>query len=329
MLLISRFQLPQAFKFSFQHKGIVSPIGLLQTSFRSLSTATQKVNKVNEIEELRRKAFEVQKSAAVRSRCPWTKEESEKLLRLVNVYGQRWTLISSKFVNRSPTAVLNRYTLLKDQLERGPWSKKELDKLRLLGRGRTFQEIDDWDTIQAGLPHHRPIFIIKQKYKNALDPQHKHGRWSEDETERLVDLIQRFGQNDMAMIADLLGTRNERQCFEKWNWQLSNAKKGRFTPEEDALIIEAIKKYGENFGVIQKITGIPRTPRHISQHYHNMLHPNVDRSPWTREEEEEVYRICRKNNRDMQKTKEDLASKRSVRDMWNHFYKIERSRTNK
>jgi hypothetical protein len=105
---------------------------------------------------------------------------------------------------------------------------------------------------------------------------------------------------------------------------MTNEKKGRFSKEEGDRIVDAVAKYGENFAVVAKVTGISRTPRHISQHYHNVLAPDIDRSEWTLEEEEQVYKACMKHGRDMIKAKEDLGSKRSKRDMWDHFIRYEK-----
>ncbi|RCH78075.1 hypothetical protein CU098_006650, partial [Rhizopus stolonifer] len=157
------------------------------------------------------------------------------------------------------------------------------------------------------------------KYKYSLDPTIKHGRWTEEENKKLVELVMMYGEDRMDKVAEGMGTRSRRQCLERWRWQMPDVKKGHFSPEEDALILEAVKIYGTNFAVIQKVTGIPRKPRHISQHYQNKLDPSIDRSPWTPEEEAKLYQVCMENGRNMVKTKQMLDSKRSIRDMWNHF----------
>ncbi|OAD04636.1 Homeodomain-like DNA binding domain-containing transcription factor, partial [Mucor lusitanicus CBS 277.49] len=144
-------------------------------------------------------------------------------------------------------------------------------------------------------------------------------RWSKEETEKLQELIDRYGEDNMQQVASVMGSRTARQCLERWRWQLNNPKTGRFSKEEGERILEAVAKYGENFAVVAKVTGVTRTPRHISQHYHNVLAPDIDRSEWTLAEEEQVYKTCLKHGRDMLKVQQELGSKRSKRDMWNHF----------
>lgn len=276
------------------------------------------------IELLRERAWRVERQASLRSRCNWTKEEDEKLLDLIATYGKRWTMLSGHFVDRSPSNVMNRYRLLMDVSTRGPWTKEELEALAEAGQGKAFHEIQDWKAIQRQLPRQRPTYMIKQTYKHTVDPNIKHGRWSKEETEKLQELIDRYGEDNMQQVASVMGSRTARQCLERWRWQLNNPKTGRFSKEEGERILEAVAKYGENFAVVAKVTGVTRTPRHISQHYHNVLAPDIDRSEWTLAEEEQVYKTCLKHGRDMLKVQQELGSKRSKRDMWNHFNRYEK-----
>ncbi|KAI8640952.1 hypothetical protein BD408DRAFT_327658, partial [Parasitella parasitica] len=245
-------------------------------------------------ELLRKKAYEIEKKGLLRSRCNWTVEEDERLIDLIKTHGKRWTFISKQFVDRAPSTLLNRYNLLHEARARGPWSKEELKALKDLGQGKSFCDIQDWKSIQEKLPVQRPLFMVTQTYKHTVDPAIKHGKWTFDEVEKLRNLILKFGEENMDQVALFMRSRTPRQCLERWRWQMTSEKKGRFTKAEDAKILEAVEKYGENFAAIAKVSGISRTPRHISQHYHNTLAPHIDKSEWTLEEEEQIYKTCMK-----------------------------------
>ncbi|CAO3621449.1 unnamed protein product [Mucor fragilis] len=251
-------------------------------------TRNTRTTRVLPIELLREKAWKVERQASLRSRCNWTKEEDQKLLDLIAAHGKRWTMLSGHFVDRSPSNVMNRYRLLMDASTRGPWTKEELKALEKAGQGKAFHEIQDWKAIQSQLPRQRPTYMIKQTYKHTIDPNIKHGKWSDEEIEKLTSLIHRYGEKNMQQVALMMGSRTARQCLERWRWQMTNEKKGRFSKEEGDQILDAVAKYGENFAVVAKVTGLSRTPRHISQHYHNVLAPDIDKSEWTLEEEEQV-----------------------------------------
>lgn len=270
-------------------------------------------------ELLRKEAQKIEVASSLRPRCLWLKEEDEKILRMVKELGKRWTFISKHFVDRPPSTLMNRYSLLTDGKARGPWSDEEVKVLRELGQYRSPDNIDNWEEIQAKLPVRRPLFLIRQKYIYSLNPATKFGHWTQEESDRLEKLITRYGENDISQVAIMMGTRTKRQCLERWRWQMASIKKGRFSPEEDTKIIQAVQKYGENFAVVAKVINSDRTARHISQHYRNMLAPDIDRSPWTQEEQVRLYHTCVANKGDMIATKKELGTRRAIRDMWNHF----------
>lgn len=270
-------------------------------------------------ELLRQEAQKIEIESGLRPRCLWLEEEDAKILKMVNEIGKRWTFISKHFVDRPPSTLMNRYSLLTDGKGRGPWTQEEVKVLKELGNGRSPDEIDNWEEIQAKLPVRRPLFLIRQKYMYSLNPVIKFGIWSQEESDKLEYLVTKHGEKEISLVATLMGTRTKRQCLERWRWQMASVKKGRFSPEEDTKIIQAVQKYGENFAVVAKVIDSDRTARHISQHYRSMLAPDIDRSPWTPEEQWELYRVCLKNNKDMIATKKELGSRRAIRDLWNHF----------
>ncbi|KAG2233375.1 hypothetical protein BDF21DRAFT_406856 [Thamnidium elegans] len=278
-------------------------------------------------ELLRKEALKIEVASSLRPRCLWLEEEDKKLLRLVEEHGKRWTFISKFFIDRPASTLMNRYSLLTDEKGRGPWSEEELKVLRESAKGKSPDEVDNWEEIRKALPN-RPMFLIKQKYIYSLNPATKFGRWTQEESAKLEQLISRYGENNLDKVAIMMGSRTRRQCLERWRWQMTSNKKGRFSPDEDEKILEAVSKYGENFAVVAKVIGSDRTARHISQHYRNILAPNIDRSPWTPEEQHQVYEVCTKYNGNMIETKKELGSRRAIRDMWNH-YVTERKLQNK
>lgn len=295
---------------------------VIRVSTPSLIHIKRTITDLKETDVCREKAREIRIANDIRTRCVWTKEEDKLLMKLNEEYPGRWTKMSTYFVDRSPIACRNRLVLLLDVKHRGPWEKSEVKALIELCEGKRYEDVTDWERIQAALPRPRPIALIKQKY-SMCDPHFRQGHWTKQETELLESLIKKYGE-DWGTISRMIGTRSSIQCHERWKWQQQEMTKGKFTLEEDAKILELVKEYGLNFGVICKVMGTDRTPRHVSQHYHNMLDPDVDRSPWTEEEGRLIYETCVKLERNMKKTKELLNSKRSLRDMWNKFMKYEK-----
>lgn len=295
--------------------------------FTHTSNTEPTPKKDSHLDYLKEQALSVRKANNLRTRCHWTKEEDQRLLDLHAKYGSKWTLIASHFVDRTPAGCKKHHEVLTNAEYFGRWEKYEVDALKKACNGRLYEEIDDWEAIQKALPRPRPLYLIKLKCR-MRDPRYNSGRWTFEEADNLVKFVDKFGEN-WDLISSLMKTRSAQQCYERWKWQHKTPTKGRFTAEEDAKIIEGVKKYGLNFGVICQAMGSDRTPRHISQHYHNMLDPEIDRSPWTVEEEEQVYKTCLSLQHNMKKTKEVLNSRRSIRDMWNKFFMYKRRMTAK
>ncbi|KAL1932095.1 hypothetical protein VTP01DRAFT_9151 [Rhizomucor pusillus] len=263
---------------------------------------------------IRQMTSQAETKTHVRTRRVWTEEESKRLLDLVEEHGPRWTFISRFFNNRNAVKCLNRWKLLTQKEVYGPWSEEELDALRKITRGKKLQELD-FEKIQKQLPKHRPIPLIRQTWMHTINPDIKHGRWSPEEIKRLDDLIKIYGVQNWDAVAEGMGTRTRRQCIERFRWQhQQDLQKGRFTPEEDLAIIEAVQKYGENFALVKEAIGSKRTARHIASHYQYCLNPNTDRSLWTPEEEQMLYEKFLEL-KSMKDVKEALGSRRGIKDI--------------
>jgi hypothetical protein len=70
--------------------------------------------------------------------------------------------------------------------------------------------------------------------------------WSPDEDRLLLMGISRFGTNNWGPIVDMFAnTRSRGQCSQRWFRCLDPAiTKGRWNPEEDAMLLSVIRKYG-------------------------------------------------------------------------------------
>ncbi|KAI7855198.1 hypothetical protein BDC45DRAFT_568535 [Circinella umbellata] len=266
-------------------------------------------------------------TSVARTRRLWSNEESDRLVKLVETMGPKWSQISQA-LDRPPSVVYNRYKFLTDTAEfHGPWTKEELESLREATKGQTNIDHIDWEKVRLQLPRLRPIPIIRLTYKHSVDPKIRHGRWSKEEVERLQKLVKLYGTDNFELIAAGMGTRTKRQTLERWRWQqAAGLKKGRYTAEEDAAIIKAVEEHGVNFAKVKKAIGSERTARNISQHYRYALCPSTDRSPWSAEEENRMYDLCTQNDHDMSKVKAIMKTKRSPKDMWNHYYKVQKQR---
>ena len=67
---------------------------------------------------------------------------------------------------------------------------------------------------------------------------------------------------------------------------LPKRSKAKFTPEEDQMITDLVKKFGdENWALIASMMK-GRSTRQCRERYINYLNPTINRAPWTKEEDD-------------------------------------------
>ncbi|KAF9790346.1 Homeodomain-like protein, partial [Thelephora terrestris] len=83
--------------------------------------------------------------------------------------------------------------------------------------------------------------------------------------------------------------RNNKSCRKRWLHSLDpNLRKGRWTSEEDAALLESVKNVGTRwYEVARALPG--RTDDQCAKHYKEALDPSIRRDPWTREEDVQLW----------------------------------------
>lgn len=79
------------------------------------------------------------------------------------------------------------------------------------------------------------------------------GPWSKEEDKMLIELVRTYTPRNWSFLAKMLGTRQGKQCRERWHNHLNpKIKKTPFTKEEDQLIIDLHGKFGNKWSEIAK-----------------------------------------------------------------------------
>ena len=96
---------------------------------------------------------------------------------------------------------------------------------------------------------------IKASYQSQIDALvsinnkrrlHPKSKFTPQEDQKLRDLVSRYGENDWVTISKMMGTRNQRQCRERWTNYLSpNICFAPWSSQEDELL----KKLHEEIGL--------------------------------------------------------------------------------
>lgn len=126
--------------------------------------------------------------------------------------------------------------------------------------------------------------------------------WTPEEDGKLRMLVAEWGDqrgknSHWDKISESMDGRTSKDCRKRWFHSLDpTLKRGRWTPDEDRILIEAHESYGPAWNrIAQLIPG--RTDDQCSKRYNDVLDPNVQNRlrEWTQEEDAQLMRMFKEH----------------------------------
>ncbi|MEJ1271812.1 small nuclear RNA activating complex polypeptide 4 [Cricetulus griseus] len=174
------------------------------------------------------------------------------------------------------------------------WSTEEVERLKAIAATHSHLE---WHLVAEELGTSRSAFQCLQKfqqYNKAL----KRKEWTEEEDHMLTQLVQemRVGNHiPYRKIVYFMEGRDSMQLIYRWTKSLDpSLKRGFWTPEEDAKLLQAVAKYGAQdwFKIREEVPG--RSDAQCRDRYIRRLHFSLKKGRWNAKEEQQLIQLIEK-----------------------------------
>ncbi|KAL1834839.1 hypothetical protein ACET3Z_004490 [Daucus carota] len=122
--------------------------------------------------------------------------------------------------------------------------------------------------------------------RNKVAKRSSQAGWTEEEDNRLADVVKKFNGRNWKKIAESLPGRTDVQCLHRWQKVLNpELFKGPWKKEEDDRIIQLVQKYGSRkwSAIAKYLPG--RIGKQCRERWHNHLDPAIKKEAWSEREE--------------------------------------------
>ena len=149
-------------------------------------------------------------------------------------------------------------------------------------------------------------------------------KWTEEEDQRLIKLVNEAKTSNWVELAQKFENKTAQQLSERYEKVLNPSLiKGSWTREEDQTIIEFVRTHGTKSWAKLSLILPGRIGKQCRERWKNHLDPDVNRDPWTPEEDQTLIQLHSQIGNQWVKIAEHLPgrSDNSIKNRWNSTLK--------
>ncbi|CAG8681381.1 10615_t:CDS:1 [Funneliformis mosseae] len=195
---------------------------------------------------------------------------------ILNIYKFQSTLVTNEITKSNENESQIEETEESIQTKRKAWTKEEFDTLQDAiekhGKKWTFISKNYFNS-------ERNPNSLNIKWVNSILSQLRpsyYNKWTLEDDKILEEGVKEYGSGKWMEISKLFSDKDRNQVAHRW-YLLSKKKRGKWTKEEDQMLLDLLDKHGKRWKLLSEILDRPSTS--IRTRYER-----INSNPWTTEE---------------------------------------------